>query len=63
MQTRMPTTLPSPVDRDAFRFVAVDVSGAVWQWVDAEIVWVREPEGRSAESDEADRPLTALMGR
>ena len=38
-EPRMPTTLPSPVDREKFRFVAVDAAGAAWEWVDQEIVW------------------------
>ena len=37
---RMPTTLPSPVDREEFRFVAVDAAGAVWEWIDHEMAWV-----------------------
>ena len=41
----MPTTLPSPVYRGEFRFVAVDATGAVWRWVDEHMVWVRELEG------------------
>ncbi len=59
METRMPTTLPSPVGREEFRFVAVDASRAVWRWVDAEMVRVREPEGAPSESEEADRPSAA----
>ena len=43
-EPRMPTTLPSPVDREAFRFVAVDAAGAVWEWIDQEMVWVRVVE-------------------
>ena len=39
---RMPTTLPSPVDRGEFRFVAVDAAGEVWRWIDNEMVWARE---------------------
>ena len=49
-EPRMPTTLPSPVDRDAFRFVAVDATGAVWEWIDQEGVWVR----RVAEHGDTD---------
>ena len=45
MEARMPTTLPSPVDRGEFRFVAVDAGGATWEWVDDEMVWVRVPGG------------------
>ena len=43
-EPRMPTTLPSPVDRDVFRFVAVDATGAMWEWLDPEMVWVRVVE-------------------
>ena len=45
-----------PVDRAEFRFVAVDASGAVWRWVDEDMVWVREPRGPSSEVDEAETP-------
>ena len=41
---RMPTTLPSPVDRAEFQFVAVDATGAIWEWLDQEMVWVRVAE-------------------
>ena len=57
-ESRMPTTLPSPVDRGEFRFVAVDASGVVWKWVDKDMVWVREPDRAAAEVAEADAPLT-----
>ena len=40
----MPTTLPSPVDRAEFQFVAVDATGAIWEWLDHEMVWVRVAE-------------------
>ena len=40
-EPRMPTTLPSPVDRGEFRFVAVDAAGDEWRWLDSEMVWVR----------------------
>ena len=40
----MPTTLPSPVDRAAFRFVAVDAVSTTWEWVDHEMVWVQVVE-------------------
>ena len=43
-EPRMPTTLPSPVDREEFRFVAVDATGAAWEWADQEMVWVRVVE-------------------
>ena len=59
-EKRMPTTLPSPVDREEFRFVAVDVSGAAWRWVNEELVWVRVPGMASGRG----RPArdTALSG-
>ena len=37
----MPTTLPSPADRERFQFVALDEAGVVWEWLDEELVWVR----------------------
>ena len=40
-EPRMPTTLPSPVDRSDFRFVAVDAEGTIWHWIDDGMVWVR----------------------
>ena len=40
-EPRMPTTLPSPVDRGEFRFVAMDPEGTLWRWIDDELVWVR----------------------
>ena len=57
-ELRMPTTLPSPVDRGEFGFVAVDASGAVWRWVDKDMVWVREPDGAAPEVVDADAPST-----
>ena len=41
----MPTTLPSPVDRPNFRFLAIDSTGTAWEWVDSEMIWapVAEP--------------------
>lgn len=42
---RMPTTLPSPVDRGEFRFVALDLGGAEWRWLDDEMVWARVEDG------------------
>ena len=57
-EPRMPTTLPSPVDRGEFRFVAVDASGAAWRWVEEEMVWVRVRERSASEMDDADRPVT-----
>ena len=50
-EPRMPTTLPSPVDRGAFRFVAVDAAGAVWEWIDHEMVWVRVVEDDDTEGE------------
>ena len=47
----MPTTLPSPVDREAFRFVAVDAAGAIWEWIDHELVWVRVVEDSGTDSE------------
>ena len=49
-EPRMPTTLPSPADRDEFRFIAVAATGAVWESIDHEMVWLRgaeeaEPDG------------------
>ena len=41
----MPTTVPSPVDRGEFAFVAVDATGVEWRWIDAEMVWVRVAGG------------------
>ena len=41
-EPRMPTTLPSPVDRGEFRFVAVDAAGETWRWSEEGLVWVRE---------------------
>ena len=40
-ESRMPTTVPSPIDRGEFRFVAVDATGSMWQWIDEGTVWVR----------------------
>ena len=53
-EARMPTTLPSPVDRGQYRFVAVDAAGAVWRWIDDEMVWVRRAAGPDAEGGEDD---------
>ncbi|MXY16395.1 MAG: hypothetical protein F4Y57_05185 [Acidobacteria bacterium] len=51
MAERMPTTLPSPVDRGEFRFVAVDAAGRAWRWIDEETVWVRVEDGTDAAPD------------
>ena len=53
-EARMPTTLPSPVDRGQYRFVAVDAVRAVWRWIDEEMVWVRQATGPDAEGGEDD---------
>ena len=53
-ETRMPTTLPSPVDRGEFRFVAVDAAGAEWRWNDDEMVWVRANRETGPNDREAD---------
>ena len=58
-ELRMPTTLPSPVDRGEFRFFAVDASGTVWRWIDGDMVWVREEEGPSSAEGDDDRSVTA----
>ena len=55
-ETRMPTTLPSPVDREEFQFVAVDASGAVWRWVDEDMVWVRGQVECGGEPEDGDAP-------
>ena len=36
----MPTSIPSPVDRGEFRFVAADADGHEWEWNDDGLVWV-----------------------
>ena len=54
----MPTTLPSPVDRAEYRFIAAEASGTVWWWVDEDMVWVRAPEGALPEVDDAETPST-----
>lgn len=43
-EPRMPTTLPSPMDRGDFRFVAID-AGNEWHWIDDEMIWVRVAGG------------------
>ena len=53
-EPRMPTTLPSPVDRSEFRFVAVDANGTEWRWIDDEMVWVRVPGEPGAGNPETD---------
>ena len=51
MAERMPTTLPSPVDRGEFRFVAIDAAGRAWRWIDEEAVWVRVADGADPAAD------------
>ncbi len=56
-ELRMPTTLPSPVDRGQFAFVAVDGAGIAWRWVDEELVWARlevETHGEDGGPDACD---------
>ena len=53
-EPRMPTTLPSPVDRGEFAFVALDAAGRAWRWLDSELVWSRveeetQPDGAAEE--------------
>ena len=48
-EARMPTTVPSPVDRGEFRFVAVDAAGATWHWIDEDMVWARQRGGAEAD--------------
>ena len=50
----MPTTLPSPVDRGEFRFIAVDAAGAAWRWIDDEMVWARAQGEIVADDREID---------
>ena len=50
-ELRMPTTLPSPVDRGEFRFVASDTEGREWHWVDDEMVWILVAHGEPCRSD------------
>ena len=51
-EARMPTTVPSPVDRGEFRFVAVDAAGATWHWIDEELVWARQRDETEAKGEE-----------
>lgn len=52
---RMPTTLPRPVDRGGFRFVAVDACGVVWRRVDEEMAWrATAPEAESGNGRPCD---------
>lgn len=43
-QPSMPTTIPSPVARGEFDFIAKDRDGIEWRWDDRELVWKRIPE-------------------
>ena len=52
-EPRMPNTLPSPVDRGEFRFVAMDAAGVAWRWIDDQMVWV-SVEGRMETKDPGD---------
>ena len=60
-EPRMPTTLPSPVDREEFRFVAVD-AGAIWEWIVREMVWVRVVEDGDKVGEAGGRCVPALIG-
>lgn len=53
-EPQMPTTLPSPVDRGQFRFVAVDAAGAMWRWIDQEMVWALDGVGTETEGGNRD---------
>ena len=53
-EPQMPTTLPSPLDRGEFRFVAVDAAGAAWRWIDEEMVWARVPEETDSSGPDDD---------
>ena len=57
-EPRMPTTLPSPVDRTEFRFAAVDAVGTTWEWVDQEMVWVQVAEVADPDGGARDGCLT-----
>ena len=57
-EPRMLTTLPSPVDRGGFRFVALDASGKVWRWIEEDMVWVRDLDVTPSDPDDADPALT-----
>ena len=41
----------SPIDRELFRFVAVDAAGAVWEWVYHDMVWVRVLEDSDTDGE------------
>ena len=56
IEPRMPTTLPSPVDRTEFRFVAVDAAGREWRWNDDELVWACVDDGTDVESGSDSTP-------
>ena len=54
-ERRMPTTLPSPVDREVFQFVAVDAAGTLWEWIDQDLVWVRGVEDGDKDGEAGGR--------
>ena len=54
IEPTMPTTIPSPVDRGEFRFVAVDKDGRSWRWDDEEMAWVVATTDRKLEPEEGD---------
>ena len=54
-EPRMPTALPSPVDREEFRFVAVDATGGIWEWIGHEMVWARVVEDDETDSEAGGR--------
>ena len=63
-EPRMPTSLPSTVDRSDFRFVAIDAAGAAWRWIDDKMIWV-PGTGSIGDSDQGGwrmrrAPLTAI---
>lgn len=50
----MPTTIPSPVDRGEYDFVAKDRDGREWRWDDEQVVWVLGSDDGDAECTEGD---------
>ena len=58
-EQRMPTTLPSAVDRGEFLFVAVGAAGDEWRWIDEEMVWVRV--SRKGERDDSERERCVVL--
>ena len=53
-ERRMPTTIPSPVDRGEYDFVAKDRDGREWRWDDEQVVWVLGSDDGDAECTEGD---------